>query len=275
MQHALASNLTSDTNDHPATTLATQPDRQQWNSTCRCKQCTGQGLGWITHVNPKKSQASNHGVSDKFNFDPATGEILETTYTMQPYDPAPYDYPVPTQIGMPLKNFAYYELDPAPRPDATEVEVEVLPVGVIDLDAERSRRGPKPKVKANQYASLLKVAHAEKCGWVDDYVFGACVVVAGINNGKMNVSPSHVLRACLLNEISTEIVKRVIRLAGLRTMSDQQARRICQCARFALDGMELYLERNPTVRQGLQFEVDFTYSYYEGNADIPQQLTGV
>ena len=275
MTHALASNLTSDTNDHSFAILATQPDSQQWNPTCRCKQCTGQGLGWITHVNPKKSQASNHEVSDRFTFNPATGEIHETTYIMQPYDPAPYDYPVPTQIGMPLKNFAYYELDPAPRPDVTEVEVEVLPVGVIDLDAERSKRGPKPKVKANQYASLLKVAHAEKCGWVDDYVFGACVVVARINKGKMNVSPSHVLRACLLDEISTEIVKRVIRLSGLRTMSDQQARRVCQCARFALEGMELYLERNPTVRQGLQFEVDFTYSYYEGNADIPQQLTEV
>ena len=276
MQHALALNLTSDTNDHPVTTLTTLPDSQQWNPTCRCKQCTGQGLGWITHANPKKSQGSNHGVSDRFNFDPATGEILETTYTMQPYDPAPYDYPVPTQIGMPLKNFAYYELDPAPRPDVTEVEVEVevLPVGVIDLDAERSRRGPRPKVKANQYASLLKVAHAEKCGWVDDYVFGASAV-AGVSNGILNASPSRVLQACLLNEISVEAVKSVIRLEGLRTMSDQQARRICQCARVAIGGMELYLERNPTVRQALQFEVDFSYSYYEGNADIPQQLTGV
>ena len=274
MRHALASNLTSDTNDHPVTTLTTLPDSQQWNPTCRCKQCTGQGLGWITHANPKKSQGSNQGVSDRFNFDPATGEILETTYTMQPYDPAPYDYPVPTQIGMPLKNFAYYELDPAPRPDVTEVEVEVLPVGVIDLDAERSRRGPKPKVKANQYASLLKVAHAEKCGWVDDYVFGASAV-AGVSNGILNASPTRVLQACLLNEISVEAVKSVIRLEGLRTMSDQQARRICQCARVAIGGMELYLERNPTVRQALQFEVDFSYSYYEGNADIPQQLTGV
>ena len=274
MPHALALNLTSDTNDHPVTTLTTQSDSQQWNPTCRCKQCTGHGLGWITHVNSKKSQASNHGVSDRFTFDPTTGEILETAYIMQPYDPAPYDYPVPTQVGMPLKNFAYYELDPAPRSDVTEVEVEVLPAGVIDLDAERSKRGPKPKVKANQYASLLKVAHAEKCGWVDDYVFGASAV-AGVSNGILNASPTRVLQACLLNEISVEAVKSVIRLEGLRTMSDQQARRIGQCARVAIGGMELYLERNPTVRQALQFEVDFSYSYYEGNADIPQQLTGV
>ena len=76
MQHALASDLTSDTNDHPDTTLATQPDRQQWNPKCRCKQCTGQGLGWITHVKPKNSQASNQGMNDRFTFDPATGEIV-------------------------------------------------------------------------------------------------------------------------------------------------------------------------------------------------------
>ena len=276
MQHALASILATDTNEHPDTTLATQPDRQQWNPKCRCKQCTGQGLGWITHEKPKNSQASNQGMNDRFTFDSATGEMFERTYTTQPYEPAPYDYPVPTQVGIPLENLAYYELDPAPRPGVTEVEVdvEVLPVGVIDLDAERSRRGPKPKVKANQYASLLKVAHAEKCGWVDDYVFGASAV-AGVSNGILNASPSRVLQACLLDEISVETVKSVIRLEGLRTMSDQQARRICQCARVAIGGMELYLERNPTVRQALQFEVDFTYSYYEGNAEIPLRLVRV
>ena len=89
------------------------------------------------------------------------------------------------------------------------------------------------------------------------------------------MSPSHVLRACLLDEISVEVVKRVIRLEGLRTMDDRQARRICQCARFAIGGMELHLERNPTVRQELQFEVDFADSYHEDSASILQELAGI
>lgn len=213
---------------------------------------------------------------DSFIVDPATGQVLGS-YTTHAIAPAPYDYPLP-QVGKTSAVCLSFELDPAPRPDATEVEVESLPDGVIDLDAQRakrSKRGPKPKVKSNQIASLLKVAHAERRGWIDDYVFGNCATAAGVSNGKLNVSPSHVLRACLLDEISVEVVKRVIRLEGLRTMDDRTAQRICQCARLAIGGMELYLERNPTVRQQLQFEVDFADSYYEDKADIPQGLAGI
>jgi hypothetical protein len=206
---------------------------------------------------------------DGFIVDPATGQVLGS-YTTHAIVPVLYDYPLP-QVGKTSAAYTSFELDPAPRPDTTEVEVEGLPDGVIDLDAQRSKRGPKPKVKSNKIASLLKVAHAEKREWVDDYVYGSCYVAAGDSNDKLNVKPTHVLRACLLDEISVEVVKRVIRLDGLRTMSDQQARRICQCARFAIGGMELHLERNPTVRQQLQFEVDFADSYHDGSTDILQE----
>lgn len=251
-----------------------EQEQQMWNAQCRCKECTGQGVGWITHIQPKNPRPSNqemrrtHNI-DGLSVDPVTGEVMGR-YTAQAFDPAPYDYPLP-QVGKTSSAIAHYELDPAPRPDVTEVEVEGLPEGVIDLDAQRSKRGPKPKVKSNKIASLLKVAHAEKRGWVDDYVYGSCYVAAGDSKDKLNVKPTHVLRACLLNEISVEVVKRVIRLDGLRTMSDQQARRICQCARLAIGGMELHLERNPTVRQQLQFEVDFADSYHDGSTDILQE----
>ncbi|MNJ41120.1 hypothetical protein D3C77_360320 [compost metagenome] len=207
---------------------------------------------------------------DGIVFDKATGEVLGS-YTTHDLVPTPYDYEQP-QIGKTRAAPPSYELDPAPRPNITETETERLPDGVADLDAQRSKRGPKPKVTPNPHASHFKVAHAERLGWIDDYVYGACMTVGKDNNGKMNVSPSHVLRACMLDEISTEIVKSVIRLEGLRTMSDQQARRICQCARFAIGGMKLYLERNPTVRQQLQVEVDFAESYYQDNTGLLQGL---
>ncbi|RAU45200.1 MULTISPECIES: hypothetical protein [unclassified Pseudomonas] len=207
---------------------------------------------------------------DRFVVDKTTGEMLGC-YTTHDLATTIYDYEQP-QIGKTQAVHPSYELDPAPRPNITEAEAECLPDGVADLDAQRSERGPKPKVTPNQYASHLKVAHAERHRWIDDYVHGACMTVAGVNNGKMNVSPSHVTLACMLDEISTEIVKKVIRLEGLRTMSDQQARRICQCARFAIDGMEFYLERNPIVRQQLQFEVDFAKSYRQDNT---RQLQGL
>lgn len=204
-------------------------------------------------------------IIDGLILDLATGECLGS-YTTHAPTPAPYDYELP-QVGKTSAVHPSYELDPTPRPGVTEVEVEGLPNGVIDLDAQRAKRGPKPKVKPNQIASLLTLAHAERRGWIDDYVFGACATAGNISNGKMNVSPSHVLRACLLDQISTEIVKKVIHLEGLRTMSDQQARRVCQCARFAIGGMEMYLERNPAVRQVLQFEVNFANSYQKDQTD--------
>lgn len=207
---------------------------------------------------------------DSFVIDKTTGEMLGS-YTTHSLAPTIYDYEQP-QIGKTQAVHPSYELDPAPRPIIIEAEAERLPNGVVDLDAQRSKRGPKPKVTPNPYASHLKVAHAERHSWIDDYVHGTCMTVGKDSNGKMNVSPSHVLRACMLDEISTEIVKSLIRLEGLRTMSDQQARRVCQCARFAIDGMEFYLERNPIVRQKLQFEVDFAKSYHQENTGLMQGL---
>ncbi|WP_457265810.1 hypothetical protein [Pseudomonas sp. P5_C3] len=221
----------------------------------------------MLHIARKSTHNIEHFIVEKH-----TGEILGS-YTIHALPQTTYDYTsIPTTKNQPAH--LRYDLDPNPRREAVEIVVEALPDGAVDLDAQRSKRGPKPKALINQNASHFKVAQDERLGWVDDYVFGACITVAGVHKGTLNVSPSHVLRACLLNEISTEIVKRVIRLEGLRTMSDQQARRICQCARFAIGGMEIYLERNPTVRQELQFEVDFANSYHENNADILKAVGG-
>jgi hypothetical protein len=222
-----------------------------------------------TDIRPALSKLSTTTV-DSFVIDKSTGEMLGC-YTTHDLAPTPYDYEQP-QIGKTRAAYPSYELDPAPRPSIIETEMERLPDGVVDLDAQRSKRGPKPKVTPNPYASHLKVAHAERHSWIDDYVHGACMTVGGVNNGKMNASPSHVLRACMLDTISTEAVKNVIRLEGLRTMSDQQARRICQCARFAIDGIELFLEHNPTIRQQLQFEVNFADSYHQDNTGQLQGL---
>jgi hypothetical protein len=217
------------------------------------------------------ARKSTHNI-ERFIVEKRTGEILGS-YTTHTLTQTPYDYTsIPTTKNQ--RVHLRYEFDPTPRPEVAETEAEALPEGIADLDTQRGKRGPKPKALINQNASHFKVAQDQRRGWVDDYVFGACMTVAGVHKGKLNVRPSHVLRACLLNEISTEIVKRVIRLEGLRTMSDQQARRICQCARFAIGGMDIYLERNPAVRQELQFEADFANSYHEGNADILKAVGG-
>lgn len=254
-------------------------EKKKWNAQCRCKECTGQGLGWIKHVNPKKTRSSNQDMTTRTHnvagvmVDPATGEVMGS-YTTQVYDPAPYDYPLPTLVGKTSAPSQCYELDPEPRPDVVHTAEEPLPVGVVDFEAERSKRGPKSKATYNPLAALLKVAHAEQRGWVDDYIFGSTATAGLVSNGKLNVSPSHVLLACMLDEISVEVVKKAIRLDGLRTMSAPQARRVCQCARLAIGGMEMYLERNPVVRQQLQYEVDFANSYHDEQKCDGMKMTG-
>jgi hypothetical protein len=254
-------------------------EQQKWNTQCRCKECTGQGLGWIKHVKPKKTRSSNQDMTTRTHnvagvvVDPATGEVMGS-YITQAYNSAPYDYPLPTLVRKTSASRPCYELDPEPRPDVVHIAEEPLLVGVIDLEAERSKRGPKPKTMYNPLAALLKVAHAEHRGWVDDYVLGSTATAGLISNGKLNVSPSHVLHACLLDEISVEVVKKAIRLDGPRTMSSPQARRVCQCARLAIGGMEMYLERNPLVRQQLQYEVDFAKSYHDEQESDAMTMIG-
>ncbi len=65
----------------------------------------------------------------------------------------------------------------------------------------------------------------------------------------------------MLPEVTTENIKASILLENLTPMSDRQARRVCQCARYAISGMSFFLERNPSIKGLLEFEVSFAESY--------------
>lgn len=116
-----------------------------------------------------------------------------------------------------------------------------------------------PKVMANPIHHLIVLAdiHPEHDlydlppqDWVEGYVMGACYVVAKASKGKLNVSPAHVYAAVKMPDISTTAVRN---LTGL---GKSQVALIAQCARLALDGMMMHLERNPQVRDALQAEVE-------------------
>lgn len=86
--------------------------------------------------------------------------------------------------------------------------------------------------------------------WVEDYVMAACYTVAKASKGKLNVSPQHVYAAVKMPDISTAAVRNATGLGK------SQGSLIAQCARHALDGMMMYLEHNPQVRDILQAELD-------------------
>lgn len=71
--------------------------------------------------------------------------------------------------------------------------------------------------------------------FVDDAVWAAISIVAGVSNGKVNVSPKLVMKALMLKTITSEEVKK---LEVGYDMSDRQAQRLAQTTRFALNGIK-------------------------------------
>ncbi|MFP0195972.1 hypothetical protein ACKJSM_12460 [Pseudomonas sp. PHC1] len=213
---------------------------------------------------PRQCHTSN---IDGFRVDQETGEIYGE-YVITAYTPTQQDYelPQPAIDGIQER----YLIDPDSHVVVGDFEPSVIPVGVIDLDAVRARRGPKPKVFVNTLAPYVQVAHSEGMQWLDDFVYGACYTSGGTSNGALNVSPTDVLRVCMLPIISTETVRSVIRVRSFEPVSESQARRIANAAKFAIGGIDLYLSRNPEVMDALRYEVDFIASY---RASLVEDMT--
>lgn len=184
--------------------------------------------------------------------DKTTSEVLGE-YTTHPMTEGLYDYDVPQADSVSTKRISH---DLTSHPIYAGIKHNRGETASIAV-----KRGPKPKVTLNPYAKHFKVAHTEHHSWLDDYIYGSCMTAGGISNGTMSTSPAHVLRACMLPELSTESIKASILLEDLKPMSDRQARRVCQCARLAIGGMSLFLERNPSIKELLEFEVNFADSY--------------
>lgn len=106
--------------------------------------------------------------------------------------------------------------------------------------------------------------------FVDDAVWAAIAIVAGVSNGRVNISPKLVMKALMLKTISTQEVKR---LEVGYDMSDRQSRRLAQTARFALDGIrhriQEYENNMPEhLREIGRMEKLFLKDYYMGRESI-------
>ena len=106
--------------------------------------------------------------------------------------------------------------------------------------------------------------------FVDDAVWAAVTIVAGVSNGKVNVSPKLVMKALMLKTISAQEVKR---LEVGYDMSDRQSRRLAQTARFALDGIrhriQEYENNMPEHLKELgRMERRFLEDYYMGRESV-------
>ena len=119
----------------------------------------------------------------------------------------------------------------------------------------------------NRWMNSLNTDTKQKLpAFVDDAVWAAVSIVAGVSNGKVNVSPKLVMKSLMLKAITSEAVKK---LEVGYEMSDRQSRRLAQTARFALDGIRRRIQEyennmSEEVKQSWIMEKKFIQDYYRG-----------
>ena len=102
--------------------------------------------------------------------------------------------------------------------------------------------------------------------FVEEAVYSAIYIVAGSNNGKVNISPKLVFKALMLPHISSETVKACE--FGYE-MKDRTARRLAQTARFALEGIKHRIQEfekviSEEMWMNWKVEKEFVEDYYNG-----------
>lgn len=218
----------------------------------------------------------------KIEADLTTGELLEVarTYTITPLTISADKYEQLTTTQKPVQTpLSLEHTQDALRLKvaANDVHIKAQELSGSDVVALPAKRVTRPKkVTINNIAKHVMLADVQEessngfpeQNWVEDYVMGACYTVAKASNGKLNVSPAHVFTAVKMDVISTESVRAAFRNSKGEPLGITQTKLIAQCARFALSGMQMHLDRNPTLYDALQTEVNFITAYYERNQAV-------
>lgn len=87
--------------------------------------------------------------------------------------------------------------------------------------------------------------------WFDDYIMGACYVSMIGDNGRLDVSPGDIRKLCKLDEISVKGVQSLIWNHQILPVSTRHAQKLVKVAVIALNGIEMYLDRNPAIKAKL------------------------
>lgn len=98
------------------------------------------------------------------------------------------------------------------------------------------------------YPKLVRHTGAQ---WFDDYIMGACYVSMIGDNGRLDVSPGDIRKLCKLDEISVKGVQSLIWNHQILPVSTRHAQRLVKVAVIALNGIEMYLDRNPAIKAKL------------------------
>lgn len=113
--------------------------------------------------------------------------------------------------------------------------------------APSSRRGPKPNIRINSYADIIKQAVKEKLQWIENAVMAGVYIAAGSSNGKLNIRPCYIRKVITLPLISTEAIAQSTSFLNhdWHPVSDRYVRYLAAAGRTALDCIKRHLEANP------------------------------
>jgi len=120
-----------------------------------------------------------------------------------------------------------------------------------------STRGPKPRVRLNPDAAIIKIAVAEDAHWIESAVMAAMYIAVEDSNGKLNIRPSYVRKVIAMPVISTESIaqSQSFRNHELEPVGERYIRYLAAAGRVALCNIERYLEAYPSERRRLEVKV--------------------
>lgn len=111
-------------------------------------------------------------------------------------------------------------------------------VGELPTLPTSGTRG-RPKLQThNPLANFILLLSSDRPRWLDDLLYGAAAVATGASRGRLNVRPGAVLSALCMDTVEAA------RLEGMGH-SLRSAQSIAKAARYALDGIQFYLDKNP------------------------------
>lgn len=128
-------------------------------------------------------------------------------------------------------------------------QTNVVGSPVYSTTTGSSQRGRKPKVTQNPYADIIRLALKLKMNWIDDYIIGAAFTSAGSSNSKPNVSPDDVASLLCCEEISAKNVGVSMYTFEISLRRQQL---VAQAARFALNGVDYFFHKNPSMLEAME-----------------------
>lgn len=232
MQHAFALNLNTETKDNSTTS------------------------GYITL--PKHCLTSIVG---SFRVDKDTGEIYGE-YITAPFVSDPI--PAQPQCGTPRPTHnpdQHLHLAAANNSNVVYADfggpTAAQPTTAVESSGTKPRRGPKPKVRLNPHAAIIKVANAERAHWIEQAVMAGMYIAVESNNGRLNIKPGYVRKVITMAVISTDTIARntAFRNHDMKPVSERYVRYLAAAGRVALGCVERHLACHPGEQQRLETKV--------------------